>query len=54
MTETLTVAQVAERGSAILDEVATLVVGMRDPLKTALAAVLAGGHVLFEDVPGPR
>ncbi|WP_426593630.1 AAA family ATPase [Cellulomonas sp. McL0617] len=52
MTETLTVAQVAERGGAILDEVATLVVGMRDPLTAALAAVLAGGHVLFEDVPG--
>jgi MoxR-like ATPase len=48
----LTVAQVADRGSAVLDEVATLVVGMREPLKIALAAVLGGGHVLFEDVPG--
>ena len=28
---TLTVAQVADRGSAVLDEVATLVVGMREP-----------------------
>jgi len=52
MTEEMTVAQVAERAGAILDEVATLVVGMRDPLQAALAAVLAGGHVLFEDVPG--
>jgi MoxR-like ATPase len=25
---------------------------MEKPLRTALAAVLAGGHVLFEDVPG--
>ncbi|NCT91495.1 MoxR family ATPase [Cellulomonas sp. APG4] len=25
---------------------------MREPLRIALAAVLAGGHVLFEDVPG--
>ena len=49
---TLTVAQVADRGSAVLDEVATLVVGMREPLKVALAAILGGGHVLFEDVPG--
>jgi len=48
----LTVAQVADRGSAVLDEVATLVVGMKEPLKIALAAVLGGGHVLFEDVPG--
>ena len=49
---TLTVAQVADRGSAVLDEVATLVVGMREPLTVALAAILGGGHVLFEDVPG--
>ncbi|WP_456826892.1 AAA family ATPase [Cellulomonas sp. P5_E12] len=48
----LTVAQVADRGSAVLDEVSTLVVGMKEPLKIALAAVLGGGHVLFEDVPG--
>nr|WP_237728200.1 MoxR family ATPase [Cellulomonas sp. APG4] len=33
-------------------EVGSAVVGMREPLRIALAAVLAGGHVLFEDVPG--
>ncbi|QGQ20653.1 AAA domain-containing protein [Cellulomonas sp. JZ18] len=48
----LTVAEVRDRGLAVLDEVATVVVGMREPLRLALAAVLAGGHVLFEDVPG--
>jgi MoxR-like ATPase len=32
--------------------VGTVVVGMRPALRTALAAILAGGHVLFEDVPG--
>ncbi|MBO9554553.1 MoxR family ATPase [Cellulomonas sp.] len=48
----LSVAEVAAHGRAVLDEVATVVVGMREPLETALAAVLAGGHVLFEDVPG--
>jgi len=48
----LSVGDVAERGRAVLDEVATAVVGMREPLTVALAAVLAGGHVLFEDVPG--
>jgi len=48
----LTVAQVADAGRAVLDEVGTAVVGMREPLSTALAAMLAGGHVLFEDVPG--
>jgi MoxR-like ATPase len=51
-TAPLTVAQVSARGEAVLDEVATAVVGMEQPLRVALAAVLAGGHVLFEDVPG--
>ena len=50
--ETLTVAEVARLGEAILAEVGTAVVGMDDPLRVALATVLAGGHVLFEDVPG--
>jgi MoxR-like ATPase len=45
-------ADVARLADAILAEVGTAVVGMRDALRTALAAVLAGGHVLFEDVPG--
>lgn len=48
----LPVTDVAAHGRAILDEVATAVVGMREPLTLALATVLAGGHVLFEDVPG--
>lgn len=48
----LSVADVADHGRRILDEVATAVVGMREPLTLALATVLAGGHVLLEDVPG--
>jgi MoxR-like ATPase len=48
----LAVPDVAARARAVLDEVGTVVVGMRDPLRLALAALLAGGHVLFEDVPG--
>ncbi|MFI2753835.1 AAA family ATPase [Cellulomonas sp. P22] len=53
MTSTaLPVTEVAARGRAVLDEVGTVVVGMREPLRVALAAILAGGHVLFEDVPG--
>ena len=43
---------VARRATAVLAEVATAVVGMREALQVALAAILAGGHVLFEDVPG--
>ncbi|WNB85812.1 MoxR family ATPase [Cellulomonas sp. ATA003] len=45
-------AEVARLADAILTEVGTVVVGMEGALRTALAAVLAGGHVLFEDVPG--
>lgn len=44
--------EVARLASEVLTEVGTAVVGMRDALRTALAAILAGGHVLFEDVPG--
>jgi len=46
------VAAIAERGAQVLDQVGTAVVGMREPLTVALATMLAGGHILFEDVPG--
>ena len=36
----------------ILDEVEKAIVGKRPVLKTVLAAVLSGGHVLFDDYPG--
>jgi MoxR-like ATPase len=36
----------------ILDEVAKAIVGKRDVLEMILIAVLANGHVLFEDYPG--
>ncbi|MBO1751059.1 MoxR family ATPase [Actinotalea sp. BY-33] len=51
-TEPLPVGKVAAACTEVLDEVGTAVVGMHGALRTALAAVLAGGHVLFEDVPG--
>ncbi len=50
--DALPVCEVARLSELVLAEVGTAVVGMRGPLRTALAAVLAGGHVLFEDVPG--
>jgi MoxR-like ATPase len=52
MSEPLSVPEVAALGSAVLAEVGTVVVGMQSTLRSALAAILAGGHVLFEDVPG--
>lgn len=44
--------EVSRLAGEVLAEVGTAVVGMRGTLRLALAAVLAGGHVLFEDVPG--
>src|SRR5690625_1082561 len=51
-TTPLSVDEIAATGHHVLDAVNTAVVGMRDTLRLALATVLAGGHVLFEDVPG--
>ena len=48
----LPVPEVARLCDRVLAEVGTVVVGMQSALRVALAAVLAGGHVLFEDVPG--
>jgi len=45
-------AEIAETGRRVLDGVRSAVVGMDEPLTIALATILAGGHVLFEDVPG--
>src|ERR1044071_9414924 len=42
-------AEVAER---FLENVETVVYGKREEIKLVLAALLCGGHVLFEDVPG--
>lgn len=46
------ISQVAEHSNKILNEVETAVVGKSELLKKVLAAVIAGGHILFEDYPG--
>ncbi|BDZ37937.1 AAA family ATPase [Microbacterium suwonense] len=43
---------IADLGHRVRQAVATVVVGMDGPLEIALGTILAGGHVLFEDVPG--
>jgi len=43
---------IRQDAGAVLDAVASVVVGRQRTVRLALAAVLAGGHVLFEDVPG--
>jgi MoxR-like ATPase len=48
----LSVTEIAQLSIQIRERVATVVVGMNDAVELALATILAGGHVLFEDVPG--
>jgi len=48
----LSVPEITALVARIRAEVATAVVGMENAIEFALAAILAGGHALFEDVPG--
>ncbi|MFY1700489.1 AAA family ATPase [Micromonospora sp. WMMA1923] len=49
---TISPAEVGRLARAVLDAVGTVVVGKRDTLELVLAGILAGGHVLLEDLPG--
>jgi MoxR-like ATPase len=49
---TIEIDAVAQTTEAILDEVERAVVGKRPALELVLLGILAGGHVLLEDVPG--
>ncbi|MBB1514687.1 MoxR family ATPase [Tessaracoccus sp. MC1679] len=48
----LTQAQATSLVQQVLDAVDTALVGKRDQMTLVLAGVLAGGHVLLEDLPG--
>ncbi len=48
----LPLTEAAALAHAVLDQVERAVVGKRDALQLVLAGVLAGGHVLIEDLPG--
>ncbi|HYK96301.1 MAG TPA: MoxR family ATPase [Candidatus Dormibacteraeota bacterium] len=48
----MTIAEIAARGGAILDEVERAVVGKRDMLALFLLSILCDGHVLIDDLPG--
>jgi MoxR-like ATPase len=52
MSESVPLYEVGRLGHAVLDTVGTAVVGKRDALELVLAGILAGGHVLLEDLPG--
>ena len=42
----------ADLGNQVLDRVGSVVIGKTDSLRLVLAAILAGGHTLLEDLPG--
>jgi len=39
-------------GPALVASASTVIIGEPAPIRLAVAAFLAGGHVLFEDIPG--
>ena len=41
-----------EKIKEILDQIETVIVGKNAVMERILMAILAGGHVLMEDVPG--
>ncbi len=49
---TATPAEAGRLAGAVVDQVGRAVVGKRDALVMVLAGILAGGHVLIEDLPG--
>src|SRR5512138_818548 len=44
--------EVGRLAGAVLDSVGSVVVGKRESLELILAGILAGGHILLEDLPG--
>jgi len=50
--DSLTPAQTAERCGAVLDELERAIIGQRRALELVLAGILAGSHILLEDLPG--
>jgi MoxR-like ATPase len=49
---TMTIEEVGELSTRVLDEVERAIVGKRDPLELILLGILGDGHVLLEDYPG--
>jgi MoxR-like ATPase len=49
---TLTPAQTAERCAAVLAELERAVIGQRAGLELVMTGILAGSHILLEDLPG--
>jgi MoxR-like ATPase len=48
----MTPVELSDRSGYVLDALARVIVGKGETLRILLAAILADGHVLIEDVPG--
>lgn len=48
----LPVQQAAQLARAVLNSISTVVIGKETQIRQALACLIAGGHLLIEDVPG--
>ncbi len=48
----MTKTEAANRIQALTDNVETVIIGKTDVVQLAAAALLAGGHILIEDIPG--
>ena len=44
--------QYSERLRIIMEEVSGVITGKEETIKKVLMAILAGGHILIEDIPG--
>lgn len=44
--------QVADHLAKLVDQISTIIVGKRPQIQDCVACLLAGGHLLIEDVPG--
>src|SRR5438552_18866492 len=45
-------AGLARQLSGLVDQISTIIVGKRAQIEDCVACLLAGGHLLIEDVPG--
>ncbi|MFY9511178.1 MAG: MoxR family ATPase [Rubrivivax sp.] len=48
----LSAEHLARRISSLVDQISTIIVGKRPQIEDCVACLLAGGHLLIEDVPG--
>jgi MoxR-like ATPase len=52
LSKALDVGEVALRAEAVIDQVQTVIIGKREVVELAMVALLSGGHILIEDIPG--